>query len=137
MATRMQFSAKIKFRHRMHRFLKLLMFTIAFSYVFYLVIDYVQAPSTSVEIYTEWYECKDFTCSYKVELKNKTNISSQGYLRLKGILMMSNAIKSNVTHQFHTEKIKFKLDGLQQKIIQGSFKVQDNNSYLKFKILPI
>ncbi|XQW85662.1 hypothetical protein ACOYR1_07540 [Thalassotalea piscium] len=126
-----------KFRRQIYRLLLLMVFMSALTGILYLVVDYIQKPSTNIEISTKSYECKKFQCTYKVEIKNKSKIGDKGYLRINGILMMSNAIKSGVTHQFHTEKVKVELDGFQQKLITGSIKVKDNNSYLKFKILPI
>jgi hypothetical protein len=128
METRIELSAKIKRRQLLHRIWWLLVFSFAFSYISYLVVDYVQAPSTSVEIHTKWYECKGFQCTYKVEIRNTSKSGSKGYLRLNGLMMMSNAIKSNVTHQFYTEKIKFELGGFQKKTIRGSIKIKDNSS---------
>ncbi|WP_353519089.1 hypothetical protein, partial [Thalassotalea sp. SU-HH00458] len=128
---------QIKSRQRIYRLLLLIAFTSALTGVSYLVIDYIKMPSTSIEIRTKSYECKNLQCTYKVEIKNKSKEGDKGYLRVNGVLMMSNAIKSSVTHQFHTEKIKIELDGLQQKQITGSISIKDNNSYLKFKILPI
>ena len=137
MVTRSERNTQIKIKMRIKRAAALLITSCIVCSLLYLIISYVNVFSYDVKITYQWHKCYISKCKYKVIVKNTSEREVMSSLTIRGKVVTSNSMYSNVIHEFHTEKIKLELIGKQQKEITGLVKIQDRDSFLTFKVLPL
>ena len=135
MATRIEIQRKILRKQRAIKSLKgigAVVFFLVLLYSFYVSTTFTIAR---IEIVNENYECKEYSCSYTIQLENKSSLNGMVNLNIYGTaIMASGPYGGKVVQEFPLDKITLKISGNGESVVTGEVAIKDKNMYLTFRL---